>query len=623
MTSLRSITGWICLLAMSPLLIFLFMLSGEEVKQVKAVSTVLEERIPLTDIPMIQNSYILDQNGSIASEIVNSRENRRFVPLEEMPEAVKTIFIVSEDQRFYEHIGFDPAGMTRAVLVNAKNQSTDQGGSTITQQLARNVFLTHEKSYNRKLSELLYSYHLERTFSKEDILEGYLNAVYFHNGVYGVEMASQYYFSKPIGKLTLAQTAFISAIPNNPALYDPITRFENTKKRQERLLNELLEGKYITGEQYRAAAAEKIRINTQTRTDRYPDYITYVHDELKQLIAEEEGYTIKLSKADSAEKERLNEQLKNRVQDVLKSGVRIHTALDPTLQTRVSDAFKNHLTDPSVQGASVVIDHRSHEIKAMYGGKDYKKFDFNRAYQAYRQPGSAIKPLLDYVPYLETKGAGPDSMISAEPFCDKEYCPKNYDEKTYGRVTLETAFKRSYNTPAVRMMNEVGVEKAFSYLEPFKFSRIVKEDYRLPVSIGGFTYGFSPLELTQAYSTFGNDGVFPKSRAIKSVTDLEGNPLYKWKDEPVRVWQSATNTKMRSLLTSVTESGTGTKANHPASYTGGKTGTTNDYNDLWFAGLTDAYTAAVWIGKDKSESIESLSAAAPHQLIWRDITKNR
>lgn len=257
MTSLRSITGWICLLAMSPLLIFLFMLSGEEVKQVKAVSTVLDERIPLTDIPMIQNSYILDQNGSIASEIVNSRENRRFVPLEEIPEAVKTIFIVSEDQRFYEHIGFDPAGMTRAVLVNAKNQSADQGGSTITQQLARNVFLTHEKSYNRKLSELLYSYHLERTFSKEDILEGYLNAVYFHNGVYGVEMASQYYFSKPIGKLTLAQTAFISAIPNNPALYDPITNFENTKKRQERLLNELLEGKYITDEQYLAAAEEK------------------------------------------------------------------------------------------------------------------------------------------------------------------------------------------------------------------------------------------------------------------------------------------------------------------------------------------------------------------------------
>lgn len=620
---MRSIIGWICLFIMAPVLIYLFFISGDEVKNVKALSAVLDEKIPLKEIPLTQNSFIVDQNGSLVSEIVTNQENRSFVPIDKIPEAVKTIFIVSEDQKFYEHIGFDPAGMARAVMINAKNQSIEQGGSTITQQLARNVFLSHEKTYNRKLSELLYSYHIERTFSKEEILEGYLNAVYFHNGVYGVQMASNYYFSKPIDKLTLAQIAFISAIPNNPTLYDPIKHFENTKKRQLLLLKNLLDDEYITQEQYDSASAEKIRLNLHHRTDRYPDYVTYVHDELKRLIAENEGYTKRAADADKDEKAVLEEELKNRVQEVVKKGVIIHTALDPALQANVADAFKNNLSDSSVQGASVVIDHHAHQIKALYGGHNYQKFDFNRAYQAYRQPGSAIKPLLDYVPYIDVKNAAASSLISARPFCKKDYCPKNYDEKTYGNVTLETAFKKSYNTPAVRMLDEVGIEKGYSYLKPFGFRSVTPADYVLPSAIGGFTNGFSPLELTQAYSAFANDGVFHKSHAIIKITDLQGNDLYKWQEEPVRVWKSTTNNEMRKLLSAVTASGTGTKANHAAPYIGGKTGTTNDYKDLWFVGLTDRYAAGVWIGKDKSGSIVNLAKSAPHQLIWRDITKNR
>ncbi|MGG4488390.1 transglycosylase domain-containing protein [Metabacillus idriensis] len=608
---------------MGPVLIYLFLISGDEVKNVKAVSTVLDEKLPLKEFPLTQNSFIVDQNGALVSEIITNQENRTYVSFDKIPEAVKTIFIVSEDQKFYEHIGFDPAGMARAVLINAKSESIEQGGSTITQQLARNVFLSHEKTYNRKLSELLYSYHIERTFSKEEILEGYLNAVYFHNGVYGVQMASNYYFSKPIDKLTLAQIAFISAIPNNPSLYDPVKNFDHTKKRQLLLLKNLLDGEYITLEQYNSASAEKIRLNLQHRTDRFPDYVTYVHDELKRLIAENEGFKKRASAADKEGKAAIDEELNTRVHEVVKKGVIIHTALDPTMQANAADAFKNHLSDSSVQGASVVIDHHTHQIKALYGGRDYQKFNFNRAYQAYRQPGSAIKPLLDYVPYIDVKNASASSVISAKPFCKKDYCPKNYDEKTYGNVTLETAFKKSYNTPAVRMLDEVGIAKGYSYLTPFGFQAVTDADYVLPSAIGGFTNGFSPLELTQAYSAFGNDGVFYKSHAIVQITDLQGNSLYQWKEEPLRVWKSTTNNEMRKLLSAVTSSGTGTKANHSAVYIGGKTGTTNHYKDLWFVGLTDRYTAGVWIGKDKSGSIENLSKSAPQQLIWRDITKNR
>lgn len=622
MTTVRSIIGWICLITFAPVLIYLFMISGNEVKNVKAVSTVLEEKIPIKEIPLVQNSFIVDQNGAVVSEIVTNQENRVIVPFDQIPEAVKTIFIVSEDQKFFEHIGFDPAGMTRAVIVNAKNQSIEQGGSTITQQLARNVFLSHEKSYNRKLSELLYSYHIEKNFSKEEILEGYLNAVYFHNGVYGVQMASNYYFSKPLDKLTLAQIAFISAIPNNPSLYDPVKHFENTKKRQELLLKNLLEHDYINQDQYSQAMGENIRLNLQHRTDRYPDYVTYVHDEIKRLIGEKEGYTKRSANAGKEEKAAIETELKNRVQEVVSRGVRIHTALDPEMQTRTADAFKNHLKDASIQGASVVIDHQTHKITALYGGHNYQKFDFNRAYQAYRQPGSAIKPLLDYVPYIDVKNASASSIISAKPFCKKDYCPDNYDEKVYGNVTLETAFKKSYNTPAVRMLDEVGIEKGYSYLTPFRFRSITADDYRLPSAIGGFTNGFSPFELTEAYSAFANDGVFHKSHAIIKVTDLKGKTLYEWKDEPVRVWKNTTNNEMRKLLSAVVKSGTGTKAKHSASYIGGKSGTTNDYKDLWFIGLTERYTAGVWIGKDQGGNVSGLSKSAPQQLIWRDITKN-
>jgi penicillin-binding protein 1A len=173
------------------------------------------------------------------------------------------------------------------------------------------------------------------------------------------------------------------------------------------------------------------------------------------------------------------------------------------------------------------------------------------------------------------------------------------------------------------MLDEVGIEKGYSYLKPFGFRSVTDADYVLPSAIGGFTHGFSPLELTQAYSAFANDGVFHKSHAIIKITDLQGNALYKWQENPVRVWKSTTNNEMRKLLSAVTASGTGTKANHSAPYIGGKTGTTNDYKDLWFVGLTDRYAAGVWIGKDKSVSIENLANSAPQQLIWRDITKNR
>lgn len=620
---MRRIVGWVCIIVMIPIFLLCGFVAGKESKAVKGLGTVLDEKLPLSNVELSQNSFIFDSEGQLISEVISNQQNRNYIAYNDVPDIVKTIFITSEDQRFFEHLGFDPAGMLRAVFINAQSQSVEQGGSTITQQLARNVYLNHDRTYNRKLSELLYSYQLERTFTKEQIFEGYLNAIYFGHGAYGIGTAATYYFSKQLQELNLAELAFISAIPNNPSLYDPIKKFNNTKQRQERLLTMLHENGTITKQELDEAKAYKITLSIKKPVDTNPHYVTYVHQELKQLISETEGFADKLANAkQEKEKEKIQTELTERVNDVLSEGVIIYTGLDTSIQAKLEQAVATHLPAQNVQSAAAVVDHESHRIVALYGGKDYEKFSFNRAYQAYRQPGSAIKPLLDYAPYIDLTGATAKSKIDASEFCKGNYCPENYSKRDYGTVSIDTALKHSYNAAAVRLLDTIGIEKGFSYLKPFGFNSITKDDYtHLSTAIGGFDVGISPLEITNAYSTFGNNGAYYENHAITKVTDLSGKTLYEWKEQPVQVWKESTNDEMRSLLSSVVKSGTGQKARVSGDYVGGKTGTTNDYADIWFVGLKDQYTAGVWVGEDSNSDVSHLYHQGPQMLIWRDTMK--
>ncbi|MCM3026327.1 MULTISPECIES: transglycosylase domain-containing protein [Bacillus] len=614
----RAIIGWLLLAALIPLFVLTFYLSKEEAASVKPVNEVLDQKIKLEKIDFSQNSYMYDRDGSLISEIVSNDENRVFVKYDKIPEPVKELFLRSEDRNFYDHKGIDFMGVVRALAANVKNHGISQGASTITQQLSRNLYLSHERSFSRKFTELLYSYELERKFSKDEILESYLNTIYFSNGVYGVGSAANYYFDKPLSSLTLAQMAFISAIPNNPTLYDPLKQFKHTKKRQERLLGILKKDGVITKKQYKKAVKEKISLSLSEKKNLYPDYVTYANEEFTDLVSDQEGFTKRLKKAKTAEaKKAIQKELSEKVSALLQDGVKIYTALDPSLQQRAVYQLNAQLPYQGVEGGSAVINHETHQIVALAGGKNYKKFDFNYAYQAQRQPGSAIKPLLDYAPYIDQTGATASSTISAGKFCSSGYCPQNYNHKTYGTVTLETAFKNSYNTPAIRMLDTVGVKKGFSYLEKFSFEHIVADDYRLPSALGGFTKGFSPLEITDAYTVFGNQGAYTQSHSITKVTDLNGKTLYKWKESPKQVYSQRTNETMRKLLTSVVKSGTGKKANFNAPYIGGKTGTSNDYKDIWFVGLTDQYTMGVWVGRDRG-TVESIYNSSPHLRIWKN-----
>ncbi len=614
----RAIIGWLLLAALIPLFVLTFYLSKEEAASVKPVNEVLDQKIKLEKIDFSQNSYMYDRDGSLISEIVSNDENRVFVTYDKIPDHVKELFLRSEDRNFYDHKGIDFMGVVRALASNVKNHGISQGASTITQQLSRNLYLSHERSFTRKFTELLYSYELERKFSKDEILESYLNTIYFSNGVYGVGSAANYYFDKPLSSLTLAQMAFISAIPNNPTLYDPLKQFKHTKKRQERLLGILEKDGVITKKQYKKAVKQKISLSVSEKKNLYPDYVTYANEEFTDLVSDQEGFTKRLKKAKTdGAKKAIQKELSEKVSALLQDGVKIYTALDPSLQQRAVYQLNAQLPYQGVEGGSAVINHETHQIVALAGGKNYKKFDFNYAYQAQRQPGSAIKPLLDYGPYIDQTGATASSKISAGKFCSSGYCPQNYSHKTYGTVTLETAFKNSYNTPAIRMLDTVGVKKGFSYLEKFSFEHIVADDYRLPSALGGFTKGFSPLEITDAYTVFGNQGAYTQSHSITKVTDLNGKTLYKWKESPKQVYSQRTNETMRKLLASVVKSGTGKKANFSAPYIGGKTGTSNDYKDIWFVGLTDQYTMGVWVGRDRG-TVESIYSSSPHLRIWKN-----
>lgn len=605
------------LLCIIPLFAFTVIASGKEVKQMKSLDQVLDKNINLKDISLVQNSYMYDRDGSLVSEIVSDHENRVLVPFNKIPEEVKQIFLTSEDRHFYEHKGFDFMGMVRATASNVKDKKIDQGASTITQQLSRNLYLSHERSFSRKLTELAYSYQLEKKYTKNEILEAYLNTIYFNNGVYGVGSAAQFYFSKPLKSLTVGEMAFICAIPNNPTLYDPLKHFDYTKSRQERLLKGLKDAGVITDKELKKAVKQKIKLDVEKREDKYPDYVSYVNDEFTQLVSESEGFDKRLQKASGKQKEKIENELSARVSTLMKDGVKIYTALDPYMQNQVVAQMNSKLPYADVQGGAAVINHQTHQIIALSGGKNYQKYDFNRAYQAYRQPGSSIKPLLDYGPYIEQIGATTSSTIDASKFCSKDYCPQNYNNRTYGTVTLDTAFKNSYNTPAIRMLDRVGIQKAFSYIEPYHFAKLVDSDYLLPAALGGFTNGMTPLEMTKAYTTFGNSGSYTPSHAITKVTDLKGKTLYKWNDKATQIFSVRTNMQLKKLMSSVVKSGTGKKAYFNAPYIGGKTGTSNDYHDMWFVGLTDTYTMGVWVGKDTPTSVEYLHSISPQLSIWK------
>ncbi|MGE7954581.1 transglycosylase domain-containing protein [Lysinibacillus xylanilyticus] len=585
-----------------------------EINSAKAHEEQIVDAIHLPEVQSQLPVILIDQNGETFSE--EYVEWRQPLTLQEIPQIAQEIFIASEDANFYEHIGFDLSAIIRAMVANSNTDSTSQGGSTITQQLVRMRYLSDEKTYERKLTELFYSYELEKEFDKDAILTMYLNESYFSNQVYGIGGAATYYFQKPLQELSVAEIAFIAAIPNNPSLYNPLKNFDKTKARQERLLDTLAASGAITTEDAITYKAETITLNVKNKVQNYPMYSTYVLQELRWLVAEKEGYADRLANTQSEEeKKKIKAQLDKRLNTLFQNGLTIHTALDPNKQAHDEKEMTAILGSGKLQAAGAVIDNKSREVVSLYAGKNYEKFDFHRAFQGTRQPGSAFKPLAVYAPLFETTTYTPDSTVSGGSYCVGSFCPQNYGGFTYGDVSIRTAFRYSYNTSALRLFNTVGIETAFSYLDRFNFRSIVEKDRNYAASLGGLTYGVTALELADAYTSF-IDGSYVLAHSIRKVTAADGTELYSWDTARDQIWSPKTVKYMRALLADVVANGTGQGVYSRSNYVGAKTGTTNNYRDYWLAGLNDEYTAAVWLGYDKPQSMENLEAYKIHHQLF-------
>ncbi|PIC63065.1 penicillin-binding protein [Sporosarcina sp. P13] len=607
---MRQLLGLLITLTCFPLLLFIQNQIQAEVVQTETLHENIREAVQL-QAPVIEAPVqMTDRNGQMfAEEYV---EWRRPIDLKEMTFFTRQVFLQSEDRSFYEHRGYDIAAIIRAFTINAAADDKRQGASTITQQVVRMRYLTTEKTYERKFKELFLAAELEKQSSKDEILEMYLNEMYFGNRVYGIGGAATYYFSKPLEKLNEGEIAFLAAIPNNPSLYDPLKHFDRTKERQERMLNVLVKQQIITAEQYEEYHQLPIKLHIKKKEQDFPMYSSYVLEELKQLIARSEGLDTSLLKAKTMEeRQRLQNAINQRAREIIGQGLIIDTALNPSKQLHDQNRLSALLGNSGVQAGAAIIDNEAREIVSLYAGTGYKKTDFNRSYQAVRQPGSAIKPLLVYAPFFESGPFHADTPINSSNICIQGYCPRNFGNYQFGTTSIREAFINSYNTTAVRLLQRVGIDNAFAHLKPFSFQHVSAEDYGYPAALGGFSKGVTPLELASATTSF-IDGMYSTPHAIRAVKDLDGNILYKWNESPKNVWSYSTVNSIRSLMQDVVLNGTGQGISHSTSYTGAKTGTTDSYKDLWVTGMNDHYTSAVWIGYDKPAPLPTLRAQNLH-----------
>lgn len=590
---MRITTGYLVLLGLTMMLLFSLFSIKDELKTARTLFFWADEqttRHPLTSYQPITVTY---ENKRV--ELYDGLRRDDLTP-RTLPKKVEQAFVAIEDQRFYQHDGYDITGILRAFTKN-QSDSKSQGGSTITQQLARMTYLTNEKTYTRKIKELLIAVSLEQKYSKKELMTAYVNQAYFANNIYGIELAAKSYFNKPARELSWSEISFLTAIPNNPSLYDPLRFPENTKKRQQRIVQALIRDRVLTKD----FAISRVSPRSYKPSVPYPDYIDATVQAAVRMTAQKKGWSEKHAA------EYLHQQ-----------GAVISTYLDSTEQRRAKEALRN-LPNP-IEGAYVGIDGQTHGVTALVGYKSNLTGQFNRAVQSYRQPGSAIKPLLVYGPYLEKTKARLSSTLDGSPVCIDGYCPSNSGNRILGQVTIADAIAYSYNTPAIRAF-AVSFREGLKSIRPFQFSQWTREDDAFTSALGGLQYGISPYELTNAYSVFVNDGIYRPASMIKSIT-LKNGMVERPQEKEQRIWSSQTNRELRAGLKNVMTYGTGRKGyDSSARYIGGKTGTTNDNKDMWFVGIKNQHIGGIWLGADRPRPFPVEANATLQVQTWATILR--
>lgn len=530
-----------------------------------------------------QVSYIYDVNGNIVKTI-HGDINRKVVSIDKIPLHVQQAFVAIEDERFYHHHGVDPIGIIRAAVSNFKSGGASQGGSTITQQVMKRTFLSSEKTITRKVKEVFLAFYAERIFTKSEILEIYLNSVYFGEGAYGIQSASEVYFGKNPEDLTLEEGALLAGLLQAPSYYDPMVNPDLAQKRRGDVLAAMQRLGVIEASSMVEASRQPIHLRPRRSSNQQSYMLDYITAEASRLLGEE----------------------------MFMRGIKIHTTYDPALQQSVDRIISKYsFPDNVVQTAMVVLENKSGAIKAMLGGRNYYgSTPLNRATQMTRQPGSSFKPIAVYGPAFEN-GYTPNSLVSDLPLTIGEYSPRNSGGGYYGRISIRQAVKWSRNVAAVWLLNEIGVHKGFEMAQRLNF-KLPQSDQTLAIALGGITKGVTPLQMASAYASFASAGIYREPYTVESIEDVQGNILYKHDTQGKRVMKKATAEYLTSVLESAVNEGTGHRARVSGVAVAGKTGTTelpdtpqyrglNGNKDNWFCGYTPDYAAAIWVGYDERD----------------------
>lgn len=546
--------------------------------------------LPMAELP--QSTRILDMDGQVLSSLQGG-VNRRTVALRDISPWLTKATLAVEDRRFYSHSGVDLRGLARAAWVDARHLSREQGASTLTQQLARNLYLSHERTWTRKAKEAWYAAMLERKYSKDKILEMYLNQIYYGNGVYGAEAAAQLYFGKPAASLSLAESALLAGIPKGPRYYSPYTRLPQALQRQRIVLQSMEDSGAIDAQQRRQALAEKIVVRPMP--DNRGQNAPYFADYVRKLAASKLGIEERL----------LNE-----------GGLQIYTTLDSRMQREAEAAVEKQMPKNSqLQAALVSIDPSTGYIRAMVGGRHYVDNPYNRVFAATRQPGSSFKAVV-YAAALESRAVTAATTFRSEPtvfYYDdyrKVYRPSNYNDRYFGAdIGLRQAIGTSDNIFAVQTLMKTGPETVIAMAR--KLGIAAKMDAVPSLALG--TFPVSPYEMASAYAVFAAGGVKREPTAILRIADSAGHTLYEAHSKAEQILSPALSYVLTDLLGSVFEpGGTARRVAHLLHRpTAGKSGTTS--SDAWFVGYTPDLVTSVWVGYDKGRAITSSEAhrAAP------------
>lgn len=527
----------------------------------------------------------LDRNGALIA--VRGTQQAPPADLEALPDYVPAAFIAIEDRRFYYHPGFDPVGMSRAIVANMRAGRVVQGGSTLTQQLAKNLFLSPDQNLKRKVQELMLAVWLEMKFSKEEILALYLNRVYFGAGAYGIEAASQRYFDKGAKDLSVGEAALLAGLLKAPSRYSPVSESERAAARATVVLDEMVEAGVITPEQRAEAVTAPVRVSRTLATQHAQYFVDWLDKQIRELVGEP-------------------------TEDMI-----VETTLDLTLQTQAERAVRRILDrDESrgVQQAALVALDGEGRVRAMIGGASYADSQFNRAVDARRQAGSAFKPFV-YLTALES-GYTPETRVNDAPLQIGNWSPRNYTNDFRGEMPLSQAVAQSINTVAAGLADQVGRDNVARTARRLGItSRIGLEP---AMALGAVEV--SPLEMAQAYDAFANGGKRVQAHGITRIRTPQGRVIYQRSNRAGAPVQAITNPFLyyqNQMLRGVMTGGTGRSAAIAGRDLAGKTGTTSDYKDAWFVGYTGGFVTAVWVGKDDNTPMRGVTGGSSPAAIWK------